>query len=102
MGSGVEIKDSLIVTNLGPISLPDLKWSQVNLKLRLKDQELVIETLNLGTEKDLLFVQLRGNIELKFRRNRMPQPTYYDFQAKIEVDKSLKSSLTKTLDLFFI
>lgn len=100
IGSEVEIKDSLITTNLGPINLPDLKWSEVSLKWRLKEEELVIETLKLGTEQDLLSVQLRGTIELKFRRNRMPQPAYYDFQAKIEVDNSLKSSLTNTLDLF--
>ena len=98
-GLGVAIKDGLISTNLGDIALPDLKWSEVNLKMRLKEKELTIERLQLGTAKDSLFVQLRGNIELKFIRNRV-KLSYYDLQTQIEVNRNLQSSLITTLDIF--
>ena len=98
-GAGIEIKDGVVVTNLGPINLPDLKWSEVNLKTQLKDQELIIEKLQLGTSRDALSVQMRGTMELDLRGRRF-RVSYYDFQAKIEVDTNLKSSLTTTIDLF--
>ena len=98
-GLGVAIKDGLISTNLGDIALPDLKWSEVNLKMRLKEKELTIERLQLGTAKDSLFVQLRGNVELKFIRNRV-KLSYYDLQTQIEVNRNLQSSLITTLDIF--
>ena len=98
-GSRVEIKDSLIPTNLGNITLPDLKWNEVSLKMQLKDQELVIERLQLGTARDSFFVQLRGNVKLRFMKNRF-RLSYYDFQTQIEVDKTLQSSLITTLDNF--
>ena len=75
-----------IPTNLGNITLPDLKWSEVNLKMQLKNQELVIEKFQMGTAKDFFFLQLRGNIKLKFIRNRF-RVSYYDLQTQIEVDK---------------
>lgn len=98
-GTGIEIKNGLITTNLGPINLPDLKWSKVNLKTEMKEGELVIERLELGTNQDPLFIQMRGNMELNARGRRI-QPSYYDFQTKIEVDANLKSNLITTIDLF--
>lgn len=98
-GSNIAIKDSFIVTNLGNINLPDLKWSVVSLKAKFKEEELVVEKLQLGIEKDSLFVQLRGNMELKSRGNRF-QLSYYDFQTQIEVNRNLKSGLINTLDIF--
>lgn len=99
IGSNIAIKDSSIVTNLGPIHLPDLNWGVVNVRVKLKEKELVVEKFQLGIEKDSLFVQLRGNMELKFRGNRF-HLSYYDLQTQIEVDKALKSSLINTLDIF--
>lgn len=98
-GSEIKIKDSSVVTTLGNITLPDLKWSEVSFKASLKEEELTVEKLQLGVEKDSLFVQLRGNIELKARGNRF-QLSYYDLQTQIEVKKDLKSSLITLLDGF--
>ena len=98
-GSGIKIKDSSIVTTLGNITLPDLQWSEVSFKASLKEEELVVEKFQLGIEKDSLFVQLRGNIELKSRGNRF-QLSYYDFQTQIDVSRDLKSNLINSLDIF--
>lgn len=98
-GAQIAMKDSSIVTNLGPISLPDLKWGTVSLKAKLKEGELAVEEFQLGREKDSLFVQLRGNMELKSRGKRF-HLSYYDFQTQIEVNKSLKSGLISTFDNF--
>ena len=98
-GAGIEIKDSLIKTALGPVNLPALQWGEMRLKAALENGELTVESFRLGNEGEALFARLRGTAELKAgRRVRLSR---YDFQLQIDAAESLASdSLMRTLDLF--
>ena len=83
---------SQIETNMGPLELPKLKWSRAEAVIRLKEGNLIIDSLELGTDNDELYLQLRGNGELIYAYNQFRLGSY-DFQTKIEVSKSLSLSL---------
>ena len=98
-GAGIEIKDSLIKTALGPVNLPDLQWGEMRLKAALENGELTVESFRLGKEGEALFARLRGTADL--RAGRGIRLSRYDFQLQIEAAESLASyGLMKTLDLF--
>jgi len=83
---------SQIETNMGPLDLPSLKWSQAQATILLKNGDLLIESLVFGNKNDDLYLQLRGNGELLYNYGRW-QLGSYDVQVKIEVSKNLSLSL---------
>lgn len=96
----LQIHNGLIRANLGPLRLPDLKWRKASLKASLKEEgALSIESLKLGAEGDAFVVQLRGHIDLNWRRH-LQKISYYDLQARIDVAAGAESSLTSIVDLF--
>ena len=83
---------SQIETNIGPLDLPQLKWSQAKAIIRLKEGNIVLESLVLGDSKDRLHLKMRGNGEILYLYNQFRLGAY-DFQIQLEVDKSLYLSL---------
>ncbi len=87
---------SQIETNMGFLELPKLSWSKAEAVLRLKEGNIVVESLVLGSDSDELYLQLRGNGELVYAYNQFRLGSY-DFQMKIEVSKKLRLSLIELL-----
>ncbi len=83
---------SQIETNMGPLELPKIKWSRAEAIIRLKEGDIVVESLVLGSDSDELYLQLRGNGELVYAYNQFRLGSY-DFQVKIEASKTLPLSL---------
>ena len=87
---------SQIETNMGPIELPKLDWSRAEATIRLKEGNIIVESLVLGSYSDELYLQLRGNGELIYAYNQF-QLGSYDFQVKIAISKALPLSLIDLL-----
>lgn len=83
-GNQVEILSSQIQTKMGDIKLPHLKWSQAKAQFKLKDGQVLIESLVLGSDRNDLHVRLKGQIELFYSYNQI-RFNAYDFQTRIEL-----------------
>ncbi len=85
--SNLEIKD------FGPLSLPELKLAQVDLKGRLTAGKLIIEQGVIGQEKDEVHGNIKGDIMLFINgRGKTPAPEFggYNFEVSLNIKKSFQ------------
>jgi len=64
-----ELPPSNVMTPMGPLTLPDLKLSSVELKGRLAGGRLIIENGRIGNESDELRGTITGNLDLTLLNN---------------------------------
>lgn len=95
-GSNVQSFATQLKTNLGNLSLPFIKWSDVKISLQLKESGIIID-MSLGSQSDKLYIRLRGNVGLKIGYGNSVGIDNYDLQTQIEVSPDEPISL---LDLF--
>lgn len=67
--SQFELPPSNVMTPMGPLTLPDLKLSTVELKGRLVGGKLIIETGQIGKEGDELRGSITGNMDVTMTNN---------------------------------
>lgn len=96
-----EMPPANIPTGMGPMSVPDLKFSHVELKGRLSNGKLNIESGQLGKAQDELVGTLKGSMDLQFRGkgNPVPLPGGYDFQLQLKVKPQFQQKSAALLSL---
>ena len=88
----LEIPSSTVNTAMGPLNLPDLRLSAVELKGRLSAGRLNIEKGIVGKEGDELFGTVKGGISIILQNRGGLQPLLgaYNFDIDLNVKKSFQ------------
>ena len=94
-GEDISLSELKLNTLLGPLSLPSLNWETVDLKLELKEGEVLFEKVELGSSKDALKIKMRGSMALSKRFFRLQS---YNIELQIDLDKNTEFAF---LDLMF-
>ncbi len=90
---------SNIQTALGPLTLPEINVSSVELKGRLSGGRFIIETGKLGKPSDEISGQIKGNIGLQLdSRNGSIIPTFGSYQ--FDINLTLKRGFQDKASLF--
>lgn len=95
-GQDVQMPTSTIPTPFGPMSLPGLKWSTVNLKGRLKGSKFIIDEGHLGAAGDPFSGQVKGQMDVRFVRRGnqvMPDLGAYDLRVELNVNRAIEKDL---------
>jgi hypothetical protein len=96
-----ELPPSNVNTPMGPLTLPDLKLSSVELKGRLSAGRFIIETGTIGKAGDELYGTIKGNIGITIvnRGGRFGQQIgAYNF----DIDLKAKNSFLERAKLFLV
>ncbi|WP_415064009.1 type II secretion system protein GspN [Bdellovibrio sp.] len=91
--SKFELPPSNVNTPMGPLTLPDLKLSTVELKGRLAAGRFIIETGTIGKPGDELYGSIKGNIGLNIVNNGgafSHQIGAYNFEIDLKTKKSFQ------------
>ncbi len=94
-----ELPPSNVNTPMGPLTLPDLKLTSVELKGRLSAGRFIIETGTIGKPGDELFGTIKGNIGISII-NRGGAIAHQMGAYNIEVDLKAKKSFQDRAALF--
>lgn len=94
-----ELPPSNVNTPMGPLTLPDLKLSTVELKGRLAAGRFIIETGTIGKPNDELYGTIKGNIGLNFI-NRGGSFTHQIGAYNFEIDLKAKKGFQDRAALF--
>ncbi len=95
----VVMPDTNLPTPFGDLPFPKMTFTKVLLKCRIVGGELILEEVDLGTEKDPVSMQVKGKFDVKINRvdgQLVPNFGAYDLKAKLVVRKGVE----KTLELF--
>jgi len=101
-GKDVQMPTSTVPTPFGPMSLPGLKWSAVNLKGRLKGSKFVIDEGHLGQASDLFNGQVKGQMDVRIVRRGNQMMTdlgAYDLRVELNVNRAIEKDLSLFLGL---
>ena len=82
--NNVNLKNIVLDTPLGPLQMPDVKLSQLNLVGRLVNQELIIEESRIGGDGDLVRARIKGQVPVDFGR-RGPQLAGYNLKVEVRL-----------------
>ncbi len=88
-----ELPPSNVNTPMGPLTLPDLKISSVELKGRLAAGRFIIETGTIGKSSDELSGTIKGNIGLTINNNGgrlAPQVGAYNFDIDLRTKRTFQ------------
>ncbi len=91
-----------LVTDLGAFTLPELKFSSVELKGRLSDGKFIIESGKLGKESDDLFGTIKGNLGMNIVGGPggvAPQIGAYTVDLDLKMKKVVENRLSLFLTL---
>jgi hypothetical protein len=89
----LDLPSSTVNTMMGPLNLPDLKLSSVELKGRLSAGRFNIEKGNIGKEGDELFGTIKGGMSLVIQNqggNIRPILGAYDLSLDLSIKKSFQ------------
>ncbi len=94
-----EFPAATVQSMMGPLMLPELKLTAVELKGRLSAGKFVIEEGLIGKESDEIRGTVKGNIGLQFRRDEasgtfQTLPGAYSFDVDLRVKKSFQDRVT--------
>lgn len=91
--SKFELPPSNVNTPMGPLTLPDLKLTAVELKGRLAAGRFVIESGTIGKPNDELYGTIKGNIGLNILNRGgafSPQVGAYNFEIDLKARRSFQ------------
>lgn len=97
-----EMPGSNLQTLMGPVTLPELKLSSVELKGRLSAGKFLIETGRIGRETDEIRGTVKGNIDLTIQNrngNLTPQFGGYNLDLDLNMKKIFQSRAELILSL---
>ena len=89
-----------VPTQMGPVMLPGLSWSNIQFKGRLNGGKLQIEQAELGSSSDLLYGTLKGEIDMRVEPRGTGQTGISWGAYTLNVDLNVNSKLQKDLGLF--
>ena len=95
-GRNIKLKQILLETDLGPLHLPDIQWKEAQIIARLSEEQVVLEKFLLGKDTDPFFLQMRGDMELRFNRSHV-RLGKYDLQLSAQIDRDFKLSIIDLL-----
>jgi type II secretion system protein N len=93
--SQFELPPASVNTAMGPLTLPNLKLSTVELKGRLSAGRFIIETGTIGKPTDELYGTIKGNIGLTLSNRGgsiNPQMGAYNFDVDLKAKKSFQDN----------
>lgn len=88
-----ELPPSNVNTPMGPLTLPDLKLTSVELKGRLSAGRFIVETGTIGKPGDDLYGSIKGDIALTINNRGgtfAPQVGAYNFEVDLRTKKSFQ------------
>ncbi|NUN05018.1 MAG: type II secretion system protein GspN [Bdellovibrio sp.] len=91
--SQFELPPSNVNTPMGPLTLPDLKLTTVELKGRLSAGRFIVETGTIGKPGDDLYGSIKGDIALTINNRGgtfAPQVGAYNFEVDLRTKKSFQ------------
>lgn len=92
---GLEMPSAPIASPMGPIELPNLKFSQIDISSTLKDKDLNIETGMIGSSKDDIYANLTGRIGVQI--NAYPGGVQTQFNNyKLNLELRVKEKIAKS------
>lgn len=66
----IQIFNSKIPSNFGPIQIPSTSFSKLKAMITTKNEVVNIKTLELGSPTDNIYIKIKGNINLKIKKER--------------------------------
>ena len=97
--SQFELPPANMNTAMGPLTLPELKLSQVDLKGKLSNGKFLIESGNIGQNTDELYGTIKGNMGLQIQNlSGVPSPLMGAYS--IEIELNAKKSFQDRAGLF--
>ena len=96
-GKSINLSELKLSTALGPLNLPSIQWTEVDMNLEIKDGELVFNKVELGSLKDKIKVKMRGSSSFKLKRSKMIFNSY-NIELQIDLDENTAFGF---LDLMF-
>jgi type II secretion system protein N len=95
-----ELPSQTVNSAMGPINIPDLKMSSIELKGHLSSGKLIIEEGHIGREGDEMRGEIKGDVGFLIRNQGTPQPQIGSYN--LDVDLTIKSNLEERLNLFLV
>lgn len=91
-----------IPTQMGPVSLPGLSWSNIQLRGRLTAGRLIIESAELGAPSDLFNGTVKGEMEVRFEPRGAGQVGLNWGAYQLQLDLNVNSKLERELGPFLL
>lgn len=91
--SQFELPPGNVMTPMGPLTMPDLKLSSVEIKGRLAGGKLIIESGQIGRDGDELRGTITGNLDLSLTNSGTglnPQVGGYDFKIDLRAKRNFQ------------
>lgn len=85
-----DLSSDSIATPLGPLNLPPLSLSKVNIKGEMKDGRVTIEQLTAGQSSDEMQANVRGRLDVRVQQGMIMQAGVYDLEIRITAKESFK------------
>jgi type II secretion system protein N len=95
-----ELPSQTINSAMGPINVPDLKLSSVELKGHLNSGKFIIDEGHIGRESDELRGNIKGEVGFLVRNQGSIQPQIGGYS--LDVDLTIKTNLEERLNLFLV
>jgi hypothetical protein len=94
---GLKLLAGTIPTQLGPVPMPAVNWSQLLFKAHMGGQNLYFDDVEFGSAKDPMSGRVKGQMNIRVDKNG-PILGAYD----IKVELNLTTSAEKEMDTFLI
>ena len=95
---GIELSPYQWDSTLGPVRLPSMEWKKLELDAEIKEGELILNKIELGTPGDKMQIKARGTGAFKWAYGRF-RLSSYNIELQIDLKKDFSFSF---LDLMFI
>lgn len=95
-----ELPPASVPTPMGPLTLPELKLGQIDLKGKLSGGNFVIEKGQIGKDSDELHGTIKGSLGVQMEnRGGLPSPHFgsYSFEVELKVKKSFQDKASTFL-----
>jgi type II secretion system protein N len=87
------------VPNMGPVQTPSLQFGRIELKGRMAEGKVQIDTFSFGQGKDSLSGRVRGELGLLIKKEEARTtlvPGSIDLRVELNISKSLMDAMTKS------
>ena len=85
-----------VPTNIGPVNLPEMKFSKLYVKARLVGGQIIVDEGTLGQKDEPISGKFKGKMSLRFSRfgsKVNASPKEYEFKIDLHVRKSAQPKL---------
>ena len=96
-GKSINLSELQLSTALGPLNLPSIQWTEVDMNLEIKDGELVFNKVELGSLKDKIKIKMRGSSSFRLVRRKVIFKSY-NIELQVDLDENTAFGF---LDLMF-